>query len=89
MGQFNCGLFIFKSSSASINCRNKSDHQIQNNGLLKIRKTLKVRHTARYLFKRYSFYLGGDQPEVSWAERLRSCAGALVGLFLVSLLPKC
>jgi len=47
-----------------------------------------VRHTAKYLIKRYSFYFGGDQPRVSWAERLRSCAGALVGLMLVFTLAK-
>jgi CBS domain-containing membrane protein len=38
--------------------------------------------------KRYAFYFGGDQPEVSWAERLRSCAGAMVGLTLVFTLAK-
>ena len=47
-----------------------------------------MRHTAKYLIKRYSFYLGGDQPVVSWAERLRSCAGALVGLIVVFTLAK-
>ena len=47
-----------------------------------------MRHTAKYLIKRYSFYLGGDQPAVSWAERLRSCAGALVGLIVVFTLAK-
>jgi CBS domain-containing membrane protein len=47
-----------------------------------------MRHTAKYLIKHYSFYLGGDQPPVSWAERLRSSAGALVGLMLVITLAK-
>jgi len=42
-----------------------------------------MRHTLRLWIKRYSFYLGGDQPAVSWAERLRACGGALVGLLLV------
>ena len=42
-----------------------------------------MRHTAKYLLKRYSFYLGGDQPLVSWTERLRACGGALIGLLLV------
>ena len=42
-----------------------------------------MRHTAKYLIKRYSFYLGGDQPPVSWQERLRSCIGAFLGLMLV------
>ncbi|OIN00890.1 HPP family protein [Polynucleobacter sp. QLW-P1DATA-2] len=47
-----------------------------------------MRHTAKYLIKHYSFYFGGDQPEVSWAERLRSCAGAFVGLILVFTIAK-
>ena len=42
-----------------------------------------MRHTAKYLIKHYSFYLGGDQPMVGWSERVRACAGALVGLILV------
>jgi CBS domain-containing membrane protein len=47
-----------------------------------------MRHTFKYLINHYSFYLGGDQPPVSWAERLRACAGALVGLMLVFTLAK-
>jgi len=47
-----------------------------------------MRHTAKYLIKHCSFYFGGDQPEVSWAERLRSCAGAFVGLILVFTIAK-
>lgn len=47
-----------------------------------------MRHTAKYLIKRYAFYFGGDQPEVSWSERLRSCAGAFVGLILVFTIAK-
>ncbi len=47
-----------------------------------------MRHTAKYLIKRYSFYFGGDQPEVSWRERLRACAGAFVGLMLVFTIAK-
>ena len=42
-----------------------------------------MKQTAKSLLKRYSFYLGGDQPWVGWAERLRACGGALVGLLLV------
>ena len=38
--------------------------------------------------KRYSFYLGGDQPAVSWHERLRSCLGAFIGLMLVLTIAK-
>ena len=47
-----------------------------------------MRHTAKYLIKRYSFYLGGDQPAVSWHERLRSCLGAFLGLMLVLTIAK-
>ena len=47
-----------------------------------------MRHTIQYLIKRYAFYFGGDQPFVSWAERLRSSAGALVGLMLVMTVAK-
>ena len=47
-----------------------------------------MRHTISYLIKRYSFYLGGDQPAVSWAERLRACFGAFVGLALVFTVAK-
>ena len=32
---------------------------------------------------RYAFYFGGDQPPVSWLERIRSVFGAFVGLMLV------
>lgn len=39
-------------------------------------------------FDRYAFYLGGDQPLVSWPERFRSCAGALVGLTSVFTVAK-
>jgi CBS domain-containing membrane protein len=42
-----------------------------------------MRQTTKYLLKRCSFYLGGDQPSVSWAERFRACGGALIGLLLV------
>ena len=42
-----------------------------------------MRNTVRFWIKRCSFYLGGDQPSVSWAERLRACVGSLIGLLLV------
>lgn len=42
-----------------------------------------MRHSVKYLFKYYSFYLGGDQPFVSWIERLRCVLGAFIGLLLV------
>ena len=47
-----------------------------------------MRHTAKYLMKHYSFYLGGDQPPVAWTERFRSSCGALVGLMLVLTIAK-
>ncbi len=47
-----------------------------------------MKHTLRYYLKRYSFYLGGDQPPVSWLERLRSVLGAFIGLDLVLLIAK-
>ena len=42
-----------------------------------------MRHSLKYLLKHYAFYLGGDQPPVSWVEKLRSVCGALLGLLLV------
>ena len=33
--------------------------------------------------KRYSFYLGGDQPAVGWQERARTVLGAFIGVMLV------
>jgi CBS domain-containing membrane protein len=47
-----------------------------------------MRHTLHYWLKKAAFYFGGDQPAVSWAERLRACSGALVGLMLVMTLAK-
>lgn len=44
---------------------------------------MKRTHSIRYYLKRYAFYLGGDQPPVSWVERLRSVLGAFIGLMLV------
>ena len=42
-----------------------------------------MKHAAKSLLKRYSFYLGGDQPLVSWRERIRSVVGVFIGLMLV------
>lgn len=42
-----------------------------------------MKHTIKRWIKRYSFYLGGDQPSVAWSERLRSVFGAFIGLALV------
>ena len=47
-----------------------------------------MRRTIEYWFKRGAFYFGGDQPYVSWAERLRSSVGALLGLLLVFAVAK-
>jgi CBS domain-containing membrane protein len=44
--------------------------------------------TFKHLLKHYSFYLGGDQPQVSWVERIRSAAGAFIGLVLVLTIAK-
>jgi len=42
-----------------------------------------MNHTFHYYLKRLSFYLGGDQPHVTWVERIRSVFGAFLGLMLV------
>ena len=42
-----------------------------------------MKRNPHSFLKRYSFYLGGDQPFVAWAERLRAVAGAFIGLLLV------
>lgn len=47
-----------------------------------------MKHSIQYLLKHYAFYLGGDQPAVSWLERLRSVLGAFVGLMLVLTIAK-
>jgi CBS domain-containing membrane protein len=47
-----------------------------------------MRHTYRQLLKRYLFYLGGDQPQVPWRERIRSVFGAFIGLMLVLTMAK-
>lgn len=45
-------------------------------------------HPLKYYLRRYSFYLGGDQPHVPWRERLRSIFGAFLGLFLTLTIAK-
>lgn len=47
-----------------------------------------MKHTLQYYLKRYSFYLGGDQPAVAWVERLRSVLGAFIGLMSVLAIAK-
>ena len=42
-----------------------------------------MKHTFKFLLKHYLFYLGGDQPSITWAEPLHACIGALFGLLLV------
>lgn len=39
-------------------------------------------------FRRFCFYFGGDQPYVSWIERLRSVLGAFLGLGFVLIFAK-
>lgn len=45
-------------------------------------------HTLKYYLRHFLFYLGGDQPAVSWVERLRSVIGAFLGLMLVLTIAK-
>lgn len=47
-----------------------------------------MKHVIKRIYTRYSFYFGGDQPEVGWVERLRSCGGAFIGLILVISIAK-
>jgi CBS domain-containing membrane protein len=42
-----------------------------------------MKHSLKKFLKHFSFYLGGDQPPVSWLERIRSVFGAFIGLMLV------
>ena len=39
-------------------------------------------------WRKISFYFGGDQPPVSWYERIRSCGGAFIGLIAVITIAK-
>jgi len=47
-----------------------------------------MRHSLRYLLKKYTFYFGGDQPHISWLERFRSVFGIFLGLLLVLTISK-
>ena len=47
-----------------------------------------MKRSFDHLKKHYAFYLGGDQPPVSWLERLRSVVGTFVGLLLVFVIAK-
>lgn len=42
-----------------------------------------MKHSLKIALKKYSFYFGGDQPKVTWLERVRSVLGAFLGLFIV------
>ena len=44
--------------------------------------------TIKETLKHYVFYLGGDQPTVSWKERVRIFLGAFLGLMLVATIAK-
>lgn len=45
-------------------------------------------HALKYYLKHFLFYLGGDQPAVSWMERLYSVLGVFLGLMLVLTIAK-
>jgi CBS domain-containing membrane protein len=47
-----------------------------------------MRHSLRYLLKKYFFYFGGDQPHIPWLERFRSVFGIFLGLLLVLTISK-
>jgi CBS domain-containing membrane protein len=47
-----------------------------------------MKPSLKTFFARYAFYFGGDQPAVSWRERLRSVLGAFLGLMLVIAMAK-
>lgn len=47
-----------------------------------------MKNTIQEKLKQASFYFGGDQPHVAWAERLRSVIGAFIGLMLVLTIAK-
>lgn len=42
-----------------------------------------MKYSLKTILTKYSFYFGGDQPAVTWLERLRSVLGAFLGLFIV------
>lgn len=44
---------------------------------------MKIKPSLKTFLARYAFYFGGDQPPVTWRERLRSVLGAFIGLMLV------
>lgn len=47
-----------------------------------------MKYSFEHLRKHCAFYLGGDQPPVSWIERVRSVTGAFLGLMLVFTVAK-
>lgn len=47
-----------------------------------------MRHSLKYLLKKYTFHFGGDQPHISWLERFRSVFGIFIGLLLVLTISK-
>ena len=49
---------------------------------------LKKELTLKRLLACCAFYFGGDEPAVSWHERLRSVCGAFIGLMLVLIAAK-
>ena len=47
-----------------------------------------MKYSDRRFLKHLLFYLGGDQPPVSWLEKMRSVLGAFIGLMLVFTIAK-
>ena len=47
-----------------------------------------MRQLLNHHLKGYLFYLGGDQPAVTWIERLRSVFRSCIGLMLVRTIAK-
>jgi CBS domain-containing membrane protein len=45
-------------------------------------------HRITERLKHWCFYLGGDQPQVLWGERIRTVLGAFIGLMLVLTIAK-
>jgi CBS domain-containing membrane protein len=47
-----------------------------------------MKNTLQSLYKRYSYFLGGDQPYVTWIERIRLSGGIFVGLLIALTVAK-
>ncbi|QWD60418.1 HPP family protein [Polynucleobacter sp. MWH-UH35A] len=47
-----------------------------------------MKYSFSQFLRHLQFYLGGDQPSVSWLERVRAVSGAFIGLILVFVTAK-